>query len=463
MKEKIYIYYTNDLHSDFKQWPRTAGFLKDKKMDRNEREDEFFLVDVGDHMDRVHPLSEATMGRANIALMNEVGYDVVTLGNNEGITLSHDDLYHLYDDAEFDVVCANLNDKENKPPSWLNNTVIKETDSGVRLGFIGLTAPFTPFYKRLGWDVRDPYQILEEEINHLSREADSIILLSHLGLSEDEEIARRFPAIDVIIGGHTHHLLRNGKYIKNSLLTAAGKHCMFTGEVILTYDHEKNQLTKKEAYTTSVSNYKADEDTKSLLKELETAAETVLNQEIVTLPATLYADWFHETPLMQGLTDTLRNWTQADVSLLNAGLILDDLKEGTITYGEIHRVCPHPINPVVVHLSGDELLEVVRGSLKKEFMEIPLKGFGFRGEVIGRMLFSGLEIETTVHDNQEETVKSLRLSNNRPVNKDETYRVATADTFTFGRLLPEIARSEVKDYFLPEFLRELLIQTLKEG
>ena len=32
---------------------------------------------------RQHPLTEATFGQANISLMNEIGYDGVTIGNNE--------------------------------------------------------------------------------------------------------------------------------------------------------------------------------------------------------------------------------------------------------------------------------------------------------------------------------------------------------------------------------------------
>jgi 2',3'-cyclic-nucleotide 2'-phosphodiesterase (5'-nucleotidase family) len=165
---------------------------------------------------------------------------------------------------------------------------------------------------------------------------------------------------------------------------------------------------------------------------------------------------------MQALTDTVRGFTKADAALLNAGLILEDLPSGPVTYRDIHRICPHPINPVVVHLRGDELIEVVRASLKQEFMDIPLRGFGFRGEVIGRMLFSGLSIATTGPKNGTESVESVTFSDGSAVEKQKTYRIATADTFTFGRLLPEIAKSEWKQYFLPEFLRDLLLDTLRK-
>ncbi|WP_172404583.1 5'-nucleotidase C-terminal domain-containing protein, partial [Halorubrum lacusprofundi] len=130
-------------------------------------------------------------------------------------------------------------------------------------------------------------------------------------------------------------------------------------------------------------------------------------------------------------------------------------------YKDIHRICPHPVNPVVVELKGDELLEVVRASLTKDLTELKLKGFGFRGEIIGKMIFSGMEIETVVQDNGHEYVKNVWLDGS-PLVPEQVYSVATADIFTFGRLLPEVARSETKKYYLPEFMRDLLAETLKK-
>ena len=60
--------------------------------------------------------------------------------------------------------------------------------------------------------------------------------------------------------------------------------------------------------------------------------------------------WFKETAIMQSLTDELLSWTKADAAMLNAGLLLDSLDKGVITYKDVHRICPHPINPCVVIL-----------------------------------------------------------------------------------------------------------------
>src|SRR5699024_12626477 len=41
----------------------------------------------------------------------------------------------------------------NDTPSWLKPTVNIQTDSGIKIGVIGLTAPFNAFYHLLDWHV----------------------------------------------------------------------------------------------------------------------------------------------------------------------------------------------------------------------------------------------------------------------------------------------------------------------
>ena len=93
--EKIYLYHTNDIHSDLTYWPRIAQELNEKRAMREENGDFVLAFDIGDATDRVHPLTEATNGQAITRLLNEGNYDAVTIGNNEGITNSKTELNHL--------------------------------------------------------------------------------------------------------------------------------------------------------------------------------------------------------------------------------------------------------------------------------------------------------------------------------------------------------------------------------
>lgn len=85
MPQKLWLYHTNDLHSHFENWPKIAAYIEEKR----QVHDQMLLFDIGDHMDRVNLVSEADYGKVNVKLLNQLGYDGVTIGNNEGITLPH--------------------------------------------------------------------------------------------------------------------------------------------------------------------------------------------------------------------------------------------------------------------------------------------------------------------------------------------------------------------------------------
>ena len=106
-------------------------------------------------MDRVHPLTEATEGQFNVELMNRLDLTAATIGNNEGLGLTHEMLSHLYDEANFPVLLSNLatNFAQSEP-------LIVTTSFGLRIGLIGLTAPYVLAYPQAGWELSDPLVVL---------------------------------------------------------------------------------------------------------------------------------------------------------------------------------------------------------------------------------------------------------------------------------------------------------------
>ncbi|MDX8044731.1 bifunctional UDP-sugar hydrolase/5'-nucleotidase [Gracilibacillus sp. S3-1-1] len=460
MVEYIHFYYCNDLHSHFEQWPSIVHYFNSKRLQHARDGEHSYRIDIGDHVDRFHPIAEAYNGKANIELLNDAEVNFATIGNNEGITLEYDDLFHLYDQAKFQVTCSNLQPLDNDKPSWLQDSISIRTKSNLHIRLFGLTAPFNPFYHPLGWNVELPHDFLAREIQALKKDADILILLSHLGYSEDQLIAERYPEIDLIIGGHTHHLLKNGEQVNNTLLTAAGKYGKYIGEVHIGWDHDQGKIVNKQAFTVQTDSVEQDIHTVKQLDTLNESAQTVLEKEVTYLDEGLTVDWFETTPILERLTDKLKDWTKADISMLNAGLLLESLEKGKVTYGDIHRICPHPINPCTVKLRGIEIIEVVRGTLDKALQQFELKGFGFRGKVIGAFHFSGIEIDTEIDQQGEERVKLVSI-NGQEIDRERLYTFATPDMFTFGQMFPEIARSTTKKFYLPEFMRDLLVDELK--
>ena len=145
LKQTIYIYHTNDVHSHFEHWPQIVRFLSERRREHRARNEAMLLFDVGDFLDRVHPITEATRGKANVDLLNDLHYDAVTIGNNEGITLDHDELDTLYEQARFPVVVANLFRRDGVRPHWALPYVVIPATETFALGWLAPPLRFLTF------------------------------------------------------------------------------------------------------------------------------------------------------------------------------------------------------------------------------------------------------------------------------------------------------------------------------
>ena len=441
--ETIHILHTNDFHSHLEHWPRIHHYLMGKKKDYHIKGEELFLFDIGDFIDRWHPYSEATKGYGNVELLNKSGYTAVTIGNNEGVNLPHDVLDHLYDQADFDVINANLFQPDGKYPDWVKPYHIYSTKKGTKVGVIGLTAYFNHLYNLLGWEITEPISELKKWMEPLRKEADIIILLSHLGLSDDEFIAANFPEIDVILGAHTHHFLEQGKAIGKTLIGAAGKFGNFVGEMTITVNEEKT-IQEKEAILFSFEELPEIPNEQEQINDFLIKGKELLNQQVTILKEPLLHDPFHETNFSKLLCKALRDWCKTDCAMINAGLLLGSLS-GAVTTFDLLTICPHPINPCVVKLTGEELEKVLIEANGEELPHREIKGLGFRGTVLGIFVYDGIHFE----DGQI-------FIHQKPIEMDQIYTLALPDMFTFGHFFKEVLPNKQKDYLLPEFLRDIL-------
>ncbi len=441
--ETIHIYHTNDLHSHLEHWPRIQQFLMQKKELHQEMEEDIFLFDIGDFIDRWHPFTEATKGRGNIDLLNMCGYKAVTIGNNEGVNLPHEDLDHLYDEADFDVLLANLYKKNGAYPEWVKPYKIYQTKKGTRVGVIGLTAHFPRLYELLDWKQTDPILELQKWLEPLRKDVDFIILLSHLGLRDDERIAAEFPEIDVILGSHTHHFLEKGKLVGNTLLGAAGKYGYYVGQMTIHLDEEK-AVTQKDAILYDIKDLPAPPKEQEQIDHFFNKGKKLLNQVVAVLSEPLVHDSFHETNFSVMLAESLREWCNADCAMINAGLLLGTLS-GVVTDYDLLSVCPHPINPCLVELTGMELQKIVVQTKNEDFAHKEIKGLGFRGTVLGIFVYDGIRFE-----NNKILIEGNELED------DRNYTLVLPDMFTFGHFFKDVLPQKQKKYFLPEFLRDIL-------
>lgn len=449
--EKIVLLHTNDLHSHLENWPKIRRFIEQKKRENEKKENTTTItVDLGDFVDRWHPLSEATDGQANVELMNNVGYDAVTIGNNEGVGNTKDQLNHLYDQANFDILLDNLFDKHLlQPPKWAKKYKIIETPQQTKIGLLALTAPFPLTYSPNGWDIRNPYDILPELVEELRPKVDILVLMSHLGIQDDRQIAQELPSIDVILGSHTHHLLIDGQIVNGVQLAAAGKYGQYVGEVHLTVDEHKNIIQKSARAIPTETMMTFIEDEQESQDYLTKGHELLAAKKVAKLPYDLSVDIFAEHSFIYEALEAVKYRGQTQGAMLNSGLFLTGLPAGLINQDQLHTALPHPMHLLNVTLKGSDLIRLVLEIEKNRafLRNYPIRGMGFRGKIFGQVVYSGISYDAVNHQ-----VHWL----NQPIDNERRYTFTTVDHFMFVPFFPTIEIAGENEFLFPEFIRSVV-------
>lgn len=454
----IRLYHTNDLHSHMEEMEKIHTFVERKRREASLKGESFLLVDLGDHADRFRMETEGTMGKANRSVLDYTGYDVVTLGNNELLTISNVDLAEMYDRVPFSIVSSNVRQKENNElPNWLQPWTIREI-AGTRIAFLGATVSYPLVYDLLGWQVDDPIACIARDVALLRSQVDVIVVLSHLGIFMDRNLATAVPDIDVIIGAHTHHLLEEPERIGTTMIVAAGKYGEYIGEVNIMVDHASRP--RFDACVHLIELEESSPNMSEFINQLRTVAYHHMAEPITELKEALTISWHKESAFANLLADELRTWTGAPISLVNSGVLLGSLPAGVASWGKLHAVCPHPINPVVVEISGKAIREALEQSLQPLFQNKKIRGFGFRGKMLGSLAVSGLQV-VTVPMLEGSHVQAVYMGDEL-LKDGEMYQLATIDMFTFGSGYVTLKEGKLLKYYVPEFLRDLLKDAIQD-
>ncbi|MGX6961510.1 bifunctional metallophosphatase/5'-nucleotidase [Vagococcus xieshaowenii] len=446
------ILHTNDLHSHFENWPKIRRFLQQKQTYASEHYP-VVTVDLGDFCDRVHPLTEATNGKENIALMNQVTYDAVTIGNNEGIGNTKEQLDNLYQEANFPVVVSNLSSLDQQASTWCKNFTIHETPSGTRIGVIGLTAPFPFSYEPLGWQVSFPDEVLPPLLDELEPQTDVIVLLSHLGYLDDEHIAIHYPQIDVIIGSHTHHLYEEGKLIGDTLLAAAGKFGQYVGEIVIELS-DQHQIVSKKAITHPTKLFVEQLQDQEEIKAYEIRGHQLLSEQTIGhLPVSWETDAYSEHSYIHYALEAMADFSQADAYLLSTGLFLGGLSKGIVSRDDLHRTLPHPMHMIRVTLRGKDLIDVLTEmeSQHDYLLDYPIIGMGFRGKVFGELKAKHIQ-----------KVENEFFIQHQSIDQTQEYQLIMMDHYSFIKFFPKLTALGKIESLCPSLLRNVVAKYINK-
>ncbi|HEV2908317.1 MAG TPA: hypothetical protein VGX02_03510, partial [Candidatus Eremiobacteraceae bacterium] len=132
------------------------------------------------------------------------------------------------------MICSNLLDLRDRTPPYRRSLVVEADGARVRL--LALLAP--QYRTGSGWETVFGWRFLSvqaamDELLAPDDGTDVTIVLSHLGLDADRELARAYPGIGAIIGGHSHRTLRDPEIVAGVPIAHAGAYAENAGRLEL--------------------------------------------------------------------------------------------------------------------------------------------------------------------------------------------------------------------------------------
>jgi 2',3'-cyclic-nucleotide 2'-phosphodiesterase (5'-nucleotidase family) len=229
------IYHTSDLHDH-------RGIAAPLQRLRAERPG--LLFDCGDALrgsQTVYHRDEPI-----VAEMDAAGYDAQAIGNRE--------FHYLFSFLKaralrmrHPLVCTNLQDTKSRALPFLPVLRVQARDDGGRAvqvhvcGLLIMQYPLGSGWERVfGWRFLKPWDAVAPYAATVP-EGDLLVVLSHIGLSLDRELASRLPRIDLILGGHSHDTLQLPQYVGDVPIVHAGPYGRFVSRSELEYEPQRRR------------------------------------------------------------------------------------------------------------------------------------------------------------------------------------------------------------------------------
>lgn len=337
-----------------------------------------------------------TFGGTELQWLHDMKFDAIALGNHD-LDFGPAYLAQIAGPAFGETPVPFLSANAKNPSTYGLGALVRSSlakqfgeipseegaGTGVLVGVIGLTVPDDPMCQAPE-GMLDPrtLDIAKREVASLiSQGAEIIILLSHMGLPQDELLGQAVEGIDLIISGHSHVTLdkpievsaSNGR--RKCYIVASSPNYANVGRTVL-------ELWKSSARVTSYTLLPVDQtvtpdpvveaEVEELKAEIEAFYGPVFSRQIgetsrefSTRPTE--GSRFRDTVGGNFVADALRFAGQTDIGLTTAGLISEGLPAGPIVAADLFRAVSYGFDEttglglgvVTAKITGAQLLNAL--------------------------------------------------------------------------------------------------------
>lgn len=238
---------TSDIHGNLDKFPKLATLVKQYRA----RFPHVLLVDSGDYFTGNPYVDDwEKRGEPITLLMNKVGYDIISIGNHDldyGQEALRD---HIKGMVKSKCVVTNVTPSPTLEDCFSPYASIPIKGTPFSVGFIGLVnLQATDIRNMEGiplWKLPDEADYKGITDRFLLHHNTINVILSHLGYEHDLKMTEYSPNINVILGGHTHVVLPNGRLKTGTLLSHTGHKLSHAGitKIVFSTDNPPAVLSK---------------------------------------------------------------------------------------------------------------------------------------------------------------------------------------------------------------------------
>ncbi len=324
-------------------------------------------------------------GAQMVDVMNAVGFDFVVFGNHE-FDLKEHELQARLDESDFEWFAGNIRrnvdnsvekfitTKNGEEKSLEDYGIFTIESPGGKSFKLGVLTTCLDFNKKDYVHYMDVYSTAEKQFKEVQAKSDAVIAVTHLNLDQDQELARRLPEIEVIMGGHEHHLTEEME--NNIPILKADANAKSAIVHTIRYNTETKDFQHSYEVVQMNNAIALDPVVAALVKEWEDKAYAQFLANGYDVNEIVYST----TEFLDGREHVIRNGptnlgsmiaeAASDVSynvdavFINAGSIrIDDKLTGDLTQLDIIRCLPFGGGIVEVEMAGSVLRKTLNAGL----------------------------------------------------------------------------------------------------
>jgi 5'-nucleotidase len=370
-------------------------------------------------------------GLATVELLNYIAPDAVSLGNHDfdyGVSR----LLLLEKLANFPILNANIYISNSgkrilKPYQIINR-------KGYNILMIGLVTEEIENYLAKKENLkgiiscRNAEEEIPKIINQFSNvDVDLTILLTHVGIEKDREIAEKLDpnlGVDIIIGGHSHTTTAREEIVNGIIIVQAGSGNTEIGRLDVVVNDETNSVIDFNYKIVPLDKENSERDVvmENYMENRLKAIDDEGGEIIVRLPKSLsHETRIKETELGDFIADVFKNRLKVDIAFIGSGSIRKDLPK-IVTRRALYETFPFRDGIKRYRVNGKTLKKLFENFMSKENID---NQDGEFFQVSGGM--------KAVYDRNKKSLIHLSL-HSKPIEDNKTYTICMQN-FQYHRCL----------------------------